>query len=220
MGTIFFVNSLQHAMANHVMEDMFLHKEGVDPTRLQLTEEGLYSITRRRDAERIISLMKTIVGDLPTKSITDATGCVGGDTLHFAKHFRFVHSIELKKDNFEALRTNVCMYKFENIALHNGDAVKLFNWKTDVLYIDPPWGGPQYKDHLNLDLTMSDKRLDVWLEEILLRKNRPSHIFIKLPYNYNFNRLNFLSNVESIKPYRIRGYILVSILVHKPKTSL
>lgn len=202
------------------MEDIFLHKEGIEYTRLKLTEEGLYSITRRKDAERALSIMKSTIGDLKTKTITDATGCVGGDTIHFANQFQFVHSIELNEQNFQALQNNVDVYGFQNIALHNGDATKLFNWKSDVLYIDPPWGGPQYKEQPKLDLNMSDKRLDEWLESILLRKNRPNYIFLKLPYNYNFTRLNFLSNVEHIKPYKIRGYVFVSIIVHRTKTNL
>ena len=197
------------------MEELFLHRDDVDYTKIKTTEEGLYSITRRKDAERIIGLMKHVVGDLTTKSITDATGCIGGDTIHFANNYKFVHSIELNKQNFEALYNNVELYNFTNVALHNGDAVELFNWKSDVLYIDPPWGGPQYKEGKDLDLFMSKTRLDVWIENILVRKSRPNYIFIKLPYNYNFKRLNFLSNVEYIKPYRIRGYLLISIVVHR-----
>lgn len=197
------------------MEELFLQRDDIDYKKLKITEEGSYSITRKRDAERIIGLMKHVVGEIKTKTITDATGCVGGDTLHFANNYKFVHSIELNKNNFEALHNNVELYGFNNVALHNGDATVLFNWKSDVLYIDPPWGGPQYKEGNNLDLIVSNKRLDVWLEEILLRRNRPNYIFLKLPYNYNFTRLNFLSNVEYIKPYRIRGYLLISIIVHK-----
>lgn len=202
------------------MEDIFLHKEGVDYTQLKLTEEGSYSITRQKDAERAISIMKNVVGDLKTKTITDATSCVGGDTIHFANEFRFVNSIELNVQNFQVLQSNVETYGFTNIQFHNGDATKLFQWKSDVLYIDPPWGGPQYKEQKMLNLYMSGNRLDHWLEQILLRKNRPSYIFLKLPYNYNFACLNFLSNVEHIKPYKIRGYVFVSITVHQPKTNL
>lgn len=202
------------------MEDTFLHKEGIDHTQLKLTDEGLYSITRRKDAERAIAIMRSIVGDLKTKTITDATGCVGGDTLHFANEFQFVHSIEINGDNFQALKDNIELYGFTNVSLYNGDSTVLFDWKSDVLYIDPPWGGPQYKEQNILDLYMSDKRLNEWLEEILLKKNRPSYIFLKLPYNYNFTCLNFLSNVEHIKPYKIRGYVFVSIIVHRSKTNL
>jgi predicted RNA methylase len=198
------------------MEDVFPLKQGIDYTKLKLSPEGEYSVTRRRDADRIITVIKNIIGDLSTKTITDATGCVGGDTIHFGLNFRQVDTIELKPENFNVLKNNVSVYNLKNIRFHLGDATELFNWKTNVLYIDPPWGGPDYKEKKDLDLYMSSKRIDTWLEEILLRKNRPSYIFLKLPSNYNFKRLNFLSNVEYIKPFRIRSYILVAITVHMP----
>lgn len=198
------------------MEDLFPRKEGLDYSRLKTTDEGSYSITRRRDAERIINILKAVFPLLKQMTITDSTACIGGDTLNFASHFAHVHSIELKSDNFKALTNNVETYGFQNVTLHHADATKLFNWNTHILYVDPPWGGKDYRKHETLDLFLSEKRLDVWLEEILMRRNRPNYIILKLPVNYNFNRLNFLVNVDAIKPYQIRSYILVIITVHKP----
>lgn len=199
------------------MEEIFPLKEGIDYKQLQLTSEGEYSVTRRRDADRILGIMTKILGSLKTKTITDATGCVGGDTIHFGLRFLFVNSIELNEENFKALQNNVTIYGLENVTVHHGDCTKLFNWKSDVLFVDPPWGGPNYKENEVLELFLGEKRLDEWLEEVLLRKIRPNHIFLKLPANYNFNRLNFLSNIESIRPFRIRNYVLVAITVHMPK---
>jgi hypothetical protein len=199
------------------MDEVFPLRQGVEYTKLKLTEVGEYSVTRRRDADRIISIIKTVLKDTKTRSITDATGCVGGDTIHFALNFQKVDSIEVDPSNFEVLKNNVSVYGLTNVNFHLGDAVTLFNWKTDVLYIDPPWGGPSYKESKHLDLYMSSKRIDEWLEEILLRKNRPNYIVLKLPHNFNFTRFNFLSNVDFIKPYRVRSYVLVFITVHMPK---
>jgi len=196
------------------MDEVFPIRPNVDFSKLKLTEEGEYSVTRRRDADRIINIMKHVVGNLKTKSITDATGCVGGDTIHFGLNFHYVNSIEINKENFEALYNNVKEYNLQNVNVHNGDAVTLFNWSTDVLYIDPPWGGPNYREQKNLDLFVSEKRIDEWITEILLRRNRPSYIFLKLPNNYNFERFTTMPNIEHIKPYRIRTYILVAIKVH------
>jgi len=199
------------------MDEVFPLRQGIDYTKLKLTEEGEYSVTRRRDADRILSIIKTVLKDTKSRTITDATGCVGGDTIHFGLNFQKVDTIEINSVNFEALQNNVSVYGLTNVTLHLGDATKLFNWKTDVLYIDPPWGGPNYKDAKSLDLNLSSKRIDEWIEEILLRKNRPNYIVLKLPQNYNFVRFNFLSNVDFIKPYRVRSYILVIITVHMPK---
>jgi len=199
------------------MEDLFPFREGLDYSRLKLTEEGAYSITRRRDADRILGVLRLVIKDMSSKTITDATGCIGGDTINFALNFRQVHSIELKEDNFEALNNNVKVYGFPNVKTYLGDSTELFDWYSDVLYVDPPWGGKDYREHKLLDLHLSNKRLDQWIESILMRKTRPHYIFLKLPYNYNFGRLNFLSNTEFIKAYQIRSYVLVSIVVHLPE---
>lgn len=198
------------------MEDLFPKKEGINYSLLKTTIEGSYSITRRRDAERIMIVLSNIFKDTSKLTITDATACIGGDTLNFALKFGHVHSIELSEENFEALENNVQAYNLHNVTLYQGDCTKLFNWNTNVLYIDPPWGGKDYKKHKELDLFLSGKRLDYWLEEVLSRKNRPDYIVLKLPSNYNFKRLNFLLNIEYIRPYQIRSYFIIVITVHKP----
>jgi hypothetical protein len=198
------------------MEDLFPRKEGLDYLRLITTEEGSYSITRRRDAERILFIFKNLFKGMNTMTITDSTACIGGDTLNFALHFGHVHSIELNSLNFQALVNNVQVYGLNNVTLYHADSIKIFNWNTNILYVDPPWGGKDYKKNKSLDLYLSNKRLDCWLEEILSRKNRPQFIILKLPANYNFKRFNFLINVDTIRPYQIRSYVLVIITVHIP----
>jgi tRNA/tmRNA/rRNA uracil-C5-methylase (TrmA/RlmC/RlmD family) len=129
------------------MEDLFPQKEGIDYSKLKITEEGSYSITRRRDAERIMNILNATFKNIKDLTITDVTACIGGDTLNFALRFKHVHSIELNTENFEALTNNVQVYGCNNVTLHNADSVKLFNWNTHVLYLDPPWGGKDYKQH-------------------------------------------------------------------------
>ena len=202
------------------MEDLFPKRDGLDMTKLKVTEEGSYSITRRRDAERIMYVLKGFLKNISNLTITDATSCNGGDTINFALSFAHVHAIEINKENFEALTNNVKVYNLNNVTLHNGDSTKMFNWNTNILYVDPPWGGKNYRQHEKLDLSLSNVRLDLWLGVILLRKNRPNHIILKLPFNYNFERFNRLINIDSIKPYQIRSYVLVIMNVHMPKTDL
>lgn len=199
------------------MDDLFPYKEAVNYSKIKMTEEGLYSITRKKDSEIIISCMKELLITLNDKTITDATGCVGGDTINFALNFKQIYSIEINKDNCEALISNVITFGLKNVIIYNIDATVGYNWYTDVLYIDPPWGGPNYKEHSLLDLSMSNFRLDIWLEQILLRETRPKYIFLKLPQNYNFQRLIFLPNINSVKQYQIRRFILVAITINPSK---
>jgi predicted RNA methylase len=202
------------------MEDLFPLKEGIDYSKLKITQEGSFSITRRRDAERIMNIITFIVKNLNEKIITDLTACCGGDTINFGLHFQRVHSVEKEKENFQALKNNIEVYKFDNVSCYNEDSVTFYDWYSDVIFIDPPWGGPNYKETKKLDIELSGKRLDKWIEEILLRKTRPRHIFLKLPSNYNFDRLNFLSNTNFVKAYQIRSYILIHISVHLPEKRI
>jgi RNA cap guanine-N2 methyltransferase len=199
------------------MNDLFPHKKGVDYSQIHMTEEGAYSITRKNDSERIVGCMKELLITTNDKTITDSTGCVGGDTINFAMNFKHVHSIEIKKDNYTALKANVNTFVLKNVTIYNGDATIGYKWYTDVLYVDPPWGGPNYKEHPLLDLNMSNKRLDTWLEEVLLRETRPRYIFLKLPQNYNFQRLTFLPNVDLAKQYRIRRFVLFGMVINLDK---
>jgi hypothetical protein len=196
-----------------LMEDIF-PKRDIEYSNLQVTDEGRYSVTRRRDGEHILSIMHSTVGNLKDKSITDATACVGGDTINFALNFREVHSIEYSKDNFDALKNNVQVYDLKNVTLYFGDCMKVYNWASDVLYIDPPWGGPNYRNLDSVELFLGSTRLDVWLEDILDGPYRPSFVFLKVPANYNTSRLQFLSNVKSVRNFRIRSFLLVCVSVY------
>jgi len=195
------------------MEPYFPFKERVVYSDLILTPEGLYSVTKRIDGERLIAFLNGMIPDIRKQTITDATACVGGDTLLFSLHFKKVESIEWKRHNMAALQNNVEVFGAGNVVLHEGDATRVFNWKTDVLYVDPPWGGPDYRKLQNLELFIGSYRLDKWIEEILKRTDRPKTVVLKLPRNYNFARLNFLPNVESSHFYRIRNFVVVLLRV-------
>lgn len=192
---------------------LFPEKEGVDYSALKITEEGLYSITKRGDGQRILQAMIRIMGPLKKKTITDVTGNVGGDTLLFGMHFKHVDAIEIDSENYDALENNVRVYGLKNVDLHHGDSTKLYKWQSDVLYIDAPWGGPSYKEQVELDLYLGTHRVDVWLESILKKKWRPKYVFLKLPRNYKFDRLVELPHVSDIHHVQIRGYDLIGLEV-------
>jgi len=187
-------------------EIMFPEKKGVDYSKLQLTPEGEYSITKRQDGQKILKHMLDVTGTSEL-SVTDLTGNVGGDTILFALNFDHVDSIEISKENFDVLKHNVREYKLKNVTLHHGDSTKVFRWQTDILYIDAPWGGPDYKTKKKLDLYLGKERVDKFVGLILQQEWAPEYIFLKVPRNYNFARLDF----PGITKYKfpIRGYFLV-----------
>jgi hypothetical protein len=193
--------------------NIFARKDGIDYDKLIITEEGKYSITKRKDGERLLQIIKKEIKTTKDKIITDLTGCIGGDTILFGLNFRQVYSIEYNDNNYKALENNVKkVYNLENVKLYHGDSTKIYNWKTDVLYLDPPWGGINYKEKNKIDLYLGDIRVDIFLYEILERENRPKYIFLKLPRNYNFSRLYRFKNMyDKIKNYTLRGYNIIFI---------
>jgi len=193
------------------LETMFPEKKGIDYSALKMTPEGEYSITRRTDGVKLLTKMVSVIGSTKRKHITDLTGNVGGDTIMFVLHFGHVDSIELNKENYEALKHNVETFKLKNVTLHQGDSTKLFRWKTDVLYLDPPWGGPDYKTKENMDLYLGDQRVDLFLKDILDQQWRPNYIFLKLPRNYNFERLTELPNVQNLHKFAVRNFYLIGM---------
>jgi predicted RNA methylase len=200
--------------SSYSLETMFPEKEGVEYDKLKVTPEGEYSITRRADGKRLLQKMISIVGPLNKKHITDLTGNVGGDTILFGLNYKTVESIEYIKENFDALENNVRVFELDNVNLHFGDSTKLYKWYTDVLYIDPPWGGPDYKEKENLDLFLGDVRLDLFIKDILAQEWRPNYVFLKLPRNYNFGRLENLLNVKQLHKFSIRSFNCIALEVY------
>ena len=194
------------------MEVLFPKKAGVDYSKLKMTPEGEYSITKRKDGEVLLAHMKSMIKGIKSKSITDLTGNVGGDTILFGIHFKDVKSIEMNPENFEALKNNVEVFGLKNVDVMQGDSTKVYVWKTDVLYLDPPWGGPEYKTKTELDLYLGDERVDLFLDRILKQDTKPDYIFMKLPANYHFDRLKDLS-VTKLKKFKIRGFVVVGMSV-------
>jgi hypothetical protein len=188
-------------------EMLFPRKSGVDYTKLKMTPEGEYSITKRKDGDVLIKHMKTVVKGMKQKTIADLTGNVGGDTILFALHFKEVKSFELNPDNFEALKNNVEVFGLKNVELKQGDSTKLYDGKTDIVYIDAPWGGPDYKEKKELDLFLGTERIDLYVQKVMEKESHPEYVFLKLPANYNFSRF---SKFEMEK-FKIRGFYLVCL---------
>ena len=222
--SIKYFSSPRKSMTERLPE--FPYKVGVNMKDIQLTEEGKYSYTKRKDGEITIDFLKKNIGVLKDLTIIDGTGNVGGDTILFGLNFKQVHSIEIDEENFKALKHNVSLYKLDNVHLHQGDTTKLLDklinkYESDVVYFDPPWGGPEYKTKKELDLYLGKHRIDLFIKNDILSDKvsyKPKFIVLKLPFNYNWNRLKHLKDIESTYFLKIRNYrILILKVKHSDK---
>jgi predicted RNA methylase len=183
------------------INDYFPIYPDIDTSALQITEEGLYSITKPRDAREIMRFMAQIIEE-PLSSIVllDGTANCGGDTIHAATVCRKVISVEKDAETFAVLKQNIeVAYRacFQNVEVVHGDVVQewtRFHDSVDVLYLDAPWGGPAYKNHASLDLYLGSVRLDTFIRSVLIASiyHKPKYICLKVPYNYNWLRLAHL----------------------------
>ena len=102
--------------------------------------------------------------------ITDATACVGGNTVSFARHFKKVQAIELDESRFHQLTHNLRListfysgsYFLGEVTLHKGDCLNVCaQLKQDVVFVDPPWGGSAYKKQCGSELYLSGMLLQL-----------------------------------------------------------
>lgn len=152
------------------------------------TREALNYMSRRIDAELItgiiISHLKKIGLKYDNMTITDATAGIGGNTFSFAMLFKNVISVEKDTKTFAMLENNVKMCNLNNVKLIQSDYTDIMDSLIqNIVFIDPPWGGRNYKTRDNIMLRLSTIKLESICRKLLLR-----HIVVvlKLPLNYNF----------------------------------
>lgn len=171
-------------MSLKVKEKIFPKQDNLNMEKLQYDSEGLYSISHPEDAEFISDEIKKFKGTNEL-DIFEGTAGLGGNIISFANNFKSVTGVEQNDLRFEMLKNNVECYNLQNIKLINGNCLDNLNLNYDVYFFDPPWGGPDYKNHNNLELYIGNKSIPEIIK--LLPTNRT--VVLKVPYNYNINLL-------------------------------
>jgi 16S rRNA G966 N2-methylase RsmD len=192
---------------------LFPIEKNVDINQIKCDDESLDYVTLREAAEKTSQIILSHTGGNRCLLITDATACVGGNTLSFCKEFALVRAIELNPSRAEDLANNIGQYGFHNCTVEQGDCTKLlFNREQDVVYIDPPWGGIGYKNKDSIRIELSGTSL----EDLCLRiiKTATRIVVLKLPVNYDFQYLwEKLGNVTRLYRYDFNKMYIV--VVHR-----
>ena len=143
-------------------------------------------------------------------SIIDATANIGVSTYYLAKVFKKVYAIELVEETFNYLNNNVKIFIksnqiVNNIEVFHDDCIKIScKLPSNVIFIDPPWTGINYKFKDNISLNLSDMSLD---KVISLFKKK--YIFIKAPYNFNVSSIYDIS--YKIEIFNLKKIIIIKI---------
>ena len=164
---------------------------------LKYDSEGLWSISLPNDAEKIsLIILNNFGSDI---YILDGTSGIGGNVISFAKYFDKVCAIELDKTRFEILKNNIDIFKLNNVNLINDNSNNYLNNDYDVYFFDPPWGGQDYKNKVNLRFKLGNYTLHDLINKV---NNKP--IIFKLPNNYDLSEFsNYNYNINKINNYII-----------------
>ena len=193
---------------------IFPKKDNVIYTNLQVDSEVLLYITHRSDSEKISSLIiqklisldnnKTALNSI----IVDATACIGGDTITFCKNFGIVIPIEENSLRFKYLINNLKVYEFNNVYPIEGNAMDMIpniEMPIDVIYIDPPWGGKEYKLQEKLELSFATFALEDVIIKLFGSIKSLKIIALKLPKNYDYE--NFQKKLDSTYTVAIHKFL-------------
>jgi len=186
----------------------------IDKKKLQIDRESLYSITLPQTSHDIVQI---IINHISKKkinhqncSIIDATAGVGGDTISFSFNFKIVYSIEINTNRYSFLLNNLKIYNIKNVITYNNSCLNLFNdIISDIVFIDPPWGGRSYKYFKNIKLCLDNKPIEQICLDLLSKQIPPKFIIIKLPNNYCFD--NFYIHNINIYKYSLHKMIIIVV---------
>ena len=195
------------------MEKYFTKVAGVQMNLLQISEIGKYSISKPSDASEINRIILEYFPNPRGVIITDATANCGGNTIRFALDFGKINSVEIDPVQYGMLRNNVEVYNLHNIRLYNQDYLDVMHIiRQDVIFIDAPWGGNDYKRKPKVDLYLSRRNIIGVVEE-LIRDSLCKLCVIKVPLNYNFSAFFSKMVNAKISIYPVSNFIIMCILV-------
>ena len=177
--------------------DFFPTKDLGVLSKIQLTEESLYSSTTLAHADYIRDIIKLYYAEDEYKDlvITDATSCIGGTLMSCIEPFGEINAVELNPIHAKIMKHNLeTVFPDKHVNVVNDNFISVlttFKPKSNVVIIDPPWGGCDYYKEVNLKLYLNDKDGNpVEMSDIInMLKDETDMVLARVPFNYDMDRL-------------------------------
>jgi len=210
---------------NNKKKLIFPYKDNED---FRYSNVSLYSVTPLDQAIYTLDILLCFIKNPEKKILTEANGCIGGNTWIFAKKFKKVNVIELSKLHFEILKHNMALLHVNNINYYNGNCIDyIFDLKNNVLFFDPPWGGISYKDDSD-KIGYMYKHIFLSIDDIVTQKyfsHNCDLIMLKLPLKYNMLYIKKNNKFKYYYVFTIRTakrpvYKLVVLTNKRPHTKV
>jgi len=229
------INDEKYYINNKIARIFPLIKNFNNYSKLKIDEESFSYITVREIADmisKIISYHLLYFNLNPQKmTIIDYTAGVGGNVLSFSKYFNHVYAIEICEERANYLENNINVYGFKNITVINKSAIdfnreEMIEKNPNVIFMDPPWGGNDYKNSDTLLLKLGSKSVEELIGEIIIiyseyYKKQVEYntikslnfnnklIVLKLPKNYDIEYFyNYIKKI-SVDNYTIKTYLYI-----------
>jgi len=192
-------------------------------SKIRMSQTGKYSVSKLEEATITTREILEFYNDFILSSnnsnksnksnkieITDATANAGGNIINFGLNNMKVNAIEYSFNEFERLKNNVEQYNLPNVVVFNDDSLKLIytkKVKQDIVYFDPPWGGPSYKKYKFLGLSLDEKDITEHIEK-MLDENYCSLVVLKGPYNTFIKKRKYLNLIIDVTVKQKKYYNL------------
>lgn len=199
-----------------------------DLLKIRMDKTSTYSVSDYQTAKEITKIILKIHGINKNSIIVDGTSCVGGNVISFAKTFKHVYAIEFDKSRSKLLQNNIDVYKLsKKVTVYNGDATKLYLDlpKVDIWFLDPPWGGLDYKKNKQLDLYLSGINIS---DFCIMLKDCANYIVLKLPKNFSIDNLKKVldkqnkkkRHVELSKVHNLKKMLILVLKIKTPQSNM
>lgn len=172
--------------------------------------EGLFS-TKPEDSAAAIAVR--LIGD----NVLDAFSGVGGSAIAFARQGKNVISVDICEDRLYYAKHNAKIYcQQNNITFKCMDAIEaLETLSYDSVYLDPPWGGPDY--YKKKRFTFKDFFPNGTLL-ILKALDKTPNIAITVPVNFDINEMKNLKKEFLVLPSFLRSSCIFYTIFLNPMT--
>ena len=181
--------------------------------KLRITRECMYSATLYKHSQLVLEIIKKLYKNIDKLVITDSTSCIGGSFMSLVQKVSKINAVELNNKHLTIMNNNMSILfpKLSKIInpINKNYLDVIYNLKSDIVLIDPPWGGVEYKESEKLKLYLKDnKGINIELVEIINKSLETCDIVIaKVPTNYDIDRFNMVKSKfksEPINFYRKR----------------
>lgn len=177
------------------------------PEPVATVASSKYSTLQPFQVKEVEAVLKKHFTD--PRHIIDATAHIGGDTTNFMRVFpkATVTAIEIKGDTYAALVKNARAAEKRlgrpegTIRAVHANCVTFLQTtseKADFVYLDPPWGGPKYRELKKMDLYLTDAKGKRWdtadIVNLILQRGIAPCVVLKAPFNFRTGR--FSSRVD------------------------